>query len=572
MPGCSTPRPALGGATGWALRLWASFSGATSATNDLGKFNAAAAQITGTIRNVVTNAQTLASTFHTSLPAALALADQAGINLQQTWIKGGAAMQIAFQQVRNLITGLGAMGAPAGVIGNDMTYLAVQSGLAATKVSQLTQAYQAWLGLVTGGMSAWAQLTTALGSMSNDAAATSARLNGSIGSIAQSTGNLKFSLKGIGQAGAQSWQQFTSAVTSAGQVVTWLQQALASGAISKGLFVNAIKAMTGSMLGFAKTGGPAAVKMLANVASAAGVPITSNLHKLAASLGITGKAAKEQFAKDMKAASLQVGNLSQVAAHLGTVMTSQVSASFSAAILKAVNMQGATARLVGVLHQAHPAVGAVAAALKNYNSKQAEAATLGKLVTQALNHNSTAARDYGSAIHAATMDQSKMSQQTAQVATALNKHQISAKAASIATFMLHHDVSGLSTAESSSAGTRQALNTHLQQQGTLAKTAATNTQNLGRQVQTAGSNAGTASGKMASLATNIGKVGAAASAAQKTVSALATAINSPAVQDGHPDGENLLCGRADRRRCDPRRGGPCGDGHPVRPPRPAAGR
>ncbi|HUY45617.1 MAG TPA: hypothetical protein VMV92_07805, partial [Streptosporangiaceae bacterium] len=131
----------------------------------------------------------------------------------------------------------------------------------------------------------------------------------------------------------------------------------------------------------------------------------------------------------------------------------------------------------------------------------------------------------GSTARTTTTDLSKMGSETAKVATALAHHQISAKAASMATFMLHHDVTGLSSAESGSAGVRQALNTHLQQQGKLAATAATNTQHLGRQVQMAGSNAGTASGKMAALATDIGKVGSAASTAARAVAQLATAIS-----------------------------------------------
>ena len=100
------------------------------------------------------------------------------------------------QQIQNLLTGLGAMGAPAGVVGNDMEALGIKSQLAGTKVQQLNQAWDAWISSVTGSMADFAQVETAISGMATNASAKSAALSGSIGSVSLAAGQVKYSLHG----------------------------------------------------------------------------------------------------------------------------------------------------------------------------------------------------------------------------------------------------------------------------------------------------------------------------------------------------------------------------------------
>jgi hypothetical protein len=331
--------PVIGGALGM-LGL-----GATQAASKIDQLNTEQKELIGTFNTTTGNLNYLAGAYHTSVAGASALAAAAGVNLQ-TSIKGsGEAAQIAQQEIKNFVTGLGAMGAPAGVIGNDMQYLGIQSQLAGTKVSELNSAYQQWLSSVTGGMSDWSQLQTALQGMQQDASAASASLTGSIGSISTAGGSMAYTLQGMSAAATQSWQQITSAINQAGTTVTWLNTGVAEGVVSNSQYTNTIKAMAGEMLQFVK-GSPQAVLMLSNMASAAGAPITSSYSTFAHWVGSEAVNASSKFTNGIKQATTEMGNMSKVATNLSSVVTSQLDAAMSSAIVKTEGISGKTATYI----------------------------------------------------------------------------------------------------------------------------------------------------------------------------------------------------------------------------------
>ena len=177
-------------------------------------------------------------------------AQQAGVNLQASMAKGSMAFQIAAQQIRNYFTGMGAMGASAGTLGQDVMALGIQSQLAASKVSQLNSAWDAWIQSVTGGVSAMAQVQTALAGMTNAAAGTSSLLSGAISSVSRAAQTSSYTLKGFGQNAMQSWQQFTSAIQTGNTAMDSMRVGMAENVVSYGQMQTALKGLVGEMAPF----------------------------------------------------------------------------------------------------------------------------------------------------------------------------------------------------------------------------------------------------------------------------------------------------------------------------------
>jgi hypothetical protein len=360
---------------------------ASSAVSDL---TAQQKTLIGTATTVTGNIGYLAAAFHTSATGALGLATAAGVDLKQSLTDGSTAAQIMLQQIKNLQTGLGAMGAQTGIIGADMAYMGIQSQLAATKVSQVNQAFDQWMSSVTGSMSAWSAFTTAMSSMGTAAAATSSSMSGAIGSVSSKGAAMTYTLNTALATSAQSWQQFIGAVTSAGSAIDILRTGMAEGAVGTGLFTSNVQAMVGQLIPFAQ-GNKAAATMIMNLATAAGGPATTSLKALASWAGVTGSAAAKQLAAGMQAATVAMGNTSAVAQNLSAVVNSQVDASLSAAILKTSGVTAATNNYVAALNKYGPNAWQTVNAQNALNQALAKVYSMGQSAASAVGNAGNAA-------------------------------------------------------------------------------------------------------------------------------------------------------------------------------------
>jgi hypothetical protein len=324
--------------------------GATSAASKIDQLRVEQEDLIGTFHTTTSNLSYLAAAYHTSVTGASALAAAAGVNLQTSIRGSGAAAEIARQEIQNFVTGLGAMSAPAGVIGNDMEALGVESQLAGTKVSQLNSAWDQFLQTVTGGMDSFSEVQTALGAMASDAGAKSASLAGAIGSVSLAGGQMTYTLQGMSQSAMQSWQQFSQALGSGEQSIDSLRTGMAEGVVSASSFQSTIKGLVGEFIPFTD-GNKTAVSMLSTLAQEAGGPATTNVKALSEWAGVKGAAAANQYAKGMNAATVQMSSLSKVAQNLSAVVTSQLDAAMSSAIIKTENISGKTATYIQDLNK-----------------------------------------------------------------------------------------------------------------------------------------------------------------------------------------------------------------------------
>lgn len=516
------------------VERWVSTSeGAALASENIVNLTAHEQSLIDTGVRVIQNAAQLGAVFHTSASGAMALANAAGVNLQQAMAKGTEAFAIAVQQIRNYIAGIGAMGAPMGVLGADVMALGIQSQLAATKVQQLNQAWDAWIQTTTSAASSMSQVQTALGQMGAGAKSASADLSGTISSVSKASSSVagfRYTLQGFGPAAMQSWQQFTSAINTGNGALDTLRTGMAEGVVSGGQFKTTVQGLVGEMLKYTQGNG-AAVQMLSQLAHEAGGPITSDLKTLAQWAGVAGNTARNQFAKGMLDASLAMGNMAKVAQNLSAVVFGSMNKAMGTAIVANSGLNTAIQKYATDMKNAHAPAGQLAAdqhniasAMERANAMIAKSSdAMSKATQQADVHAAAAAKDAASTADSA----SKVADQAAAASRAeeaVKAHALAMQGAASAASGMSSKVSSLNGQVATAASTQQRLNAQVQAGGNMAHTAAAAVTGLHTAVDSASSAASTAAGRMASLGSDMARAGGEASAAAGEVRGLASAI------------------------------------------------
>ena len=272
----------------------------------------------------------LASTYHTSLIGAMALATTAGVKLNQTM--GKQAWAMAQIKIASLVQGYRSMGQPMGVVGSDMTALAIQSGLAATKVSALNQAWDEFMQNLTGGTAGLAGFVTSMKNIGQVAGTTANNLATSTGSMTLSTKQFADALTHYTGKGAGAWTNFDQVVGSTiPQVTDWLRTAGAEGAISGTKFTQAILGMVRPLIPLAAKSKAAQAEVLGLVQQAD--PAVKTWGQLGKAIKNAG-ASTAQTGKDVNGATIKMGNMAQVAQQLGNVLSTDLNNMMAEARLK----------------------------------------------------------------------------------------------------------------------------------------------------------------------------------------------------------------------------------------------
>ena len=303
-------------------KLLGVFTGqAAQAASQVDQLQAAQSRWATQATQMITNANNLGTALHTTSGQALMLADVAGVNLNQSMAKGSEAFRIAEQQILNLGQGYKAMGATAGQVGNDINAVSIEAGLQSSKVQQLTQAWDAYIGLLTGGTSALSgfelglqNMTTGIATNQNNLSELSGTMNVSVGKFAQD-------LQSFTGKGAQAWQNFNQvAGSSAQQFIDWMDNA-AAGMVSGGQMQSAIKGIALQLLPFASRS-QAARAELAGLAAEAGYAGGTSLQDLQRWIGESGMSAK-QLGNFINTTTGKLSDMAGVAANLGGVLQSR---------------------------------------------------------------------------------------------------------------------------------------------------------------------------------------------------------------------------------------------------------
>ena len=162
--------------------------------------------------NVVTGAQQIARAFGITVPQAMALAQQAGVSLTGQVQNQKGQWTALGEKVRDAYAGFRAMGVASGAVGQDMLALAIQTGEAGTKMSQLNQAWDSWMSTVTGGTSDLGSLDESMQNLGLKAASSAHNLGTASSFTEKSMSDFADSLESFSGKGAQAWQNFDQVV------------------------------------------------------------------------------------------------------------------------------------------------------------------------------------------------------------------------------------------------------------------------------------------------------------------------------------------------------------------------
>jgi len=327
------------------------------------------------LRNVAQGAQYLANTYHTNLVTALGLADAANVKLANGILGTSAAAQVARMQIASYVQGMQAMGAPMSAVGSDITALAIQSGLASTKVSELNQAWDQFMQNLTGGTSGLASFVQSMTNIGNVVGTVKNNL-GQASSITLNTQQFANALKSMGGEGAQAWTNFNQVVGStAPQLIDWMRTAGAEGALSGQQFKQGVLDMVSALIPLASQSQTAQAEVMGLVDQVD--PSIQTWGQLKTAIKNSG-ASLSGLNPLIDTATQKMGNMSTVAQNLGTATQTALLSVLSSAKVMASGVGTAMQQYEQALMNGSSNTGALKASVlldfekMGYSAQQAE--------------------------------------------------------------------------------------------------------------------------------------------------------------------------------------------------------
>jgi hypothetical protein len=287
------------------------------------------------------HAAQLANTYDTTFVGALALASAAGVKLQNSLT--GKNWAIAQIQINDYVRGMMGMGQTVGAVGTDVTALAIQSQLSATKVAQLNQAWDQFMSDLTAGTGDLASVVQSIQNIGQVVGDTKNNL-GEAGSISLTTRQFAEALTSFAGNGAQAWTNFDQIVGSTmPNLIDWLRTAGAEGAITGPEFSHDILDMAKSMEAFASKS-PAAQAELIGLVDQAGLNIKTWPQLV--SLLKDGKYSLDNLGSSVDSTTIKMANMGQVAATLGADVENDFISQMAGAIIKSGSFDGKLQQLI----------------------------------------------------------------------------------------------------------------------------------------------------------------------------------------------------------------------------------
>jgi len=278
-----------------------------------------------------------------SYSQSLALMDLAGVS-------AGDSFALMAQKVDNLIKGYEEMSVQGPILASAVDAVTFASEQQKSAVADITAGWTAFLGVVTGGASAFITFEQGMNTMNADAAASGA----SMGGVGTAALVLKKSLGTVSDASLTLQSQFQSQITNAEAVqAALLNQASAAGLGAKGtaMLTQAGKDLVAQLIPTA-SGSKEATAELYSFAQLAGYTGPDNLKSLTKWLGNTKDAAKG-LDKIVSTLTIDSANLATDMNALASALQQNLNTAMAAAIFQADGGQAAFDNFATAVRGAH---------------------------------------------------------------------------------------------------------------------------------------------------------------------------------------------------------------------------
>jgi hypothetical protein len=314
-------------------------------------------QLSQQAKNLNLNLGALAGTFGTNIPGALALASGAQVTSNQLLGQGADNWATLQAQVAGYVAELRVMTPGVGALNQALNVLTVTQAQQVTDAQKVAQAYSQWIGIVTGGDSAFAGFEESLSTLSDEMAQGSAagvKLTTTSGKLTEQQALLGTSLNGTSTSALAARQAFDSQISSATTLYGNLQTlAAASGntAQAQSELGKSGKDLVAQMLPLAAGSKEATAEVfaLAQIAGFTGVDSFTALSKW---VGNT-KGAESDLNTEQAKLTESTASLTQAAKDLSAAMQNDVTQGEAAAITKATGLTGIQGQLATAVENAN---------------------------------------------------------------------------------------------------------------------------------------------------------------------------------------------------------------------------
>lgn len=304
-------------------------AGASEAADRVSALTARHQELVSTLLTTTTRLSGISKAYGTQgLAGAIALANIAGVKIDQLLSKDKAVWAGALQQIDGVVQGYQNMGQGATQLANDINVLTIAQSDQLKNVQTLNSAFDQFTQIVSGPIDSFLSLANTLKRFTTDAGVAGASISG------LGTGFTATSRK-VTDASLQLQSDFQDTFKAATQMADAMR--LTGTASDKQ--VAAIKEVVQVLIPLAGSNKAAAAE-ISSLAQEAGGPATTNLKSLATWAGKT----KDPLGQAQKAAdnaAIGFSNMSLDAQKLGTTLSQDLTKDMATAVETAVGLQGA---------------------------------------------------------------------------------------------------------------------------------------------------------------------------------------------------------------------------------------
>jgi hypothetical protein len=318
-------------------------AGLLAAASANATYNAGQQLLSQQSKNLNLNLGAIAATTGTTLPQALALASGAQVTSNQLLASGGDNWAVISTMVAGYVSQLKVMTPGVGALNQALNALNVTQSAQVADAQKVAQAYSSFIGIVTGGDSAFVTFEQGQQTLSDAMAGGSAAgttLSVTVGKLTEKYPLLGTALNGTTTSALAARGAFDQQVTAATTLYGNLQDmAVVSGSTSQAqdALAKSGKDLVAQLLPMAAGSKTATAEVFA-LAQIAGYGGTDSFQSLAKWVGNT-KGAEGDLNTQTTILTLSSANLTQASKNLTAAMTTMVNNGEAAAIAKGLNLQ-----------------------------------------------------------------------------------------------------------------------------------------------------------------------------------------------------------------------------------------